>query len=133
MLDEVAENNSIIPPCGESVANKLQTLSKYEMRDLIANLEHKLFHLEKSQVYLREILEECPNDSEFEAALNENNIIIKNKREEITDLKLLLQSIDPAYYIENRNVPSNIYLSNQVNVLDTSHDVTVAAASSSSE
>jgi hypothetical protein len=76
---------------------------------------------------LREILEECPNDLEFTAALNENDIIIKSKQEEVIDLKLLLQSIDPAYYIENRTITSDSDFRNQHG---TSHDTTVTVPTS---
>ena len=47
-----------------------------------SSLDHKIFHLENSQLHLREILKGCTNDLEFSTVIEENEIIIKNKRDE---------------------------------------------------
>jgi hypothetical protein len=77
--------------------------SKYELRDKIDEISNQIFHLERSNEELSSFLLEEPGEEEFILAISENNTIIENKRNEVVDLKILLCSIDAAYFKEHYN------------------------------
>ena len=59
--------------------------------------------MERSQAELHDALAETPGDPEFMLAIKENNASIERRRALISETKLLLQAIDPVYYLEHYN------------------------------
>eukprot|EP01036_Dinobryon_divergens_P030746 gene30746-40036_t len=92
---------SIITSGEIDMEEKLETMSKFQLRDMIDELEHQLEHLEKSQAYLMEALAESPEDSDFKEAFVENCGAIERRRGSIRESKLLLQMVDPVYFAEH--------------------------------
>ena len=76
------------------------------LRDLIAEKKHKLNYLIKSQQELKYVLLLEPLDEEISTAYYENSIIISQQQQEIEELELKLEEIDPAYAIERLNIKS---------------------------
>ncbi len=80
-----------------SVIKKLQL---HELRDIIDEQLNHILHLERSQVELREVLLEVPDDHDFVCALSENEVTLKEKRSYVYALKQQLFLVDPAYFTE---------------------------------
>lgn len=81
----------------------MEVQSKYELRDMIDELTNQILHLQRSNEELQIALLEEPGEEEFTTAIHENVAVIDSKRTKVMDAKLLLCSIDPAFYNEHYN------------------------------
>ncbi|RYH28495.1 hypothetical protein EON65_11935 [archaeon] len=78
----------------------IEKMSAIQIRDVITELNHQVFHLERSQKELEEALEEDPEDRDFKFAFFENIETIGLKKESLVKLENRLKDIDVARCME---------------------------------
>eukprot|EP01031_Cornospumella_fuschlensis_P036872 gene36872-44733_t len=78
----------------------IEKMSAIQIRDLIAEVNHQVFHLERSQRELEEALKDDPDDRDFKFAYFENVETIGLKKETIVKLETRLKDIDVARCME---------------------------------
>eukprot|EP01039_Chlorochromonas_danica_P009944 gene9944-10994_t len=86
-------------------------MSSVEIRDVIREYQHHIFHLERSQGELKAALEEDPEDRDFMFAYLENQETIALKKESIKKLEEKLEEVDPAHCQEELAAVRNLSLS----------------------
>jgi hypothetical protein len=75
----------------------IDKMSIPEIRDVVAEFKHHIFHLERSQNELAAALDEDPEDRDFAFAYFENKETIALKHESIAKLEAKLKDVDVAY------------------------------------
>ena len=75
-------------------------LSANEVRHALDEVNHQIQHLNRSQVELLKFLEES-EDEDIRAAYEENKHVLVKKRGRAKKFYELLETIDPAYFVEN--------------------------------
>lgn len=78
-----------------------------ELRYIIAEKNHQLEHLKRSQDEIQLYLVDDPNDRDLLLAFSENMDVIKSRENEITHLKQQLRQVDPSY--SGDDLRNNIY------------------------
>lgn len=84
--------------------SEIKKLTIHELRDAIDELSHQIVHLERSQSELQEFLETTEGNEdriEFQSAIDENKIVLVDKKKRVQVLRARLKLVDPAYYIEH--------------------------------
>lgn len=89
----------------------VEKMSSVEIRDVIREYQHHIFHLERSQGELKEAIEEDPDDRDFMFAYLENQETIALKKESIKKLEKKLEEVDPAHCQEEIAAVRNLSLS----------------------
>lgn len=74
-----------------------ESLSPFELRNLIESSLHQIEHLKRSQMELTEALVECPGDTDFAEAKEENELVLIKKFETVLRLQSILRQRDPSY------------------------------------
>jgi hypothetical protein len=76
---------------------KLDSISYAEIKDIIDEYNHQLFHLERSQTELKLAIEEDPEENEFKIAFEENVVVIARRRNILEVMINYLKENDPTF------------------------------------
>lgn len=80
-----------------SLLPRLDSLSSEEIKDIIDEYNHQLFHLERSQKELKAYIDEDPEDRDLKTAYEENIDVIDRRKDAIAVMIKYLEENDPAF------------------------------------
>ena len=72
-----------------------------QIRAMVDEIKHSIFHLQRSNEELRTFLMESPEDPDYAEAISENDVVILKKRGTIKSYLAMLRRVDPAYQQEH--------------------------------
>ncbi len=84
------------------------------LRATIEELSRQVQHLEQSQIELQDALKETPDDEDFLLALQENEEVIRTKKDRIVELHEQLYTLDIAFRQEKASEQRGFVLVPQI-------------------